>query len=218
MALATYSDLLSELQDWFFGRNDIAAKLPTFLRLFEADANGNLFCRQMENFVTTTIDTTQTNCELVSLPVDYQTMRRIRIVNSNNPGQKATLKYATPGQIDDWRDENDDPCQPVFYTIWGGTCELYPTPDQDYPVNMIYRANLPPLDPITNTTNWLLQTAPDLYLNGTLLQAEPWLMNDERIPTWKANVQGGYARLNSLSEKATMGSGPLIIRRNRRAY
>ena len=38
-------------------------------------------------------------------------------------------------------------------------------------------------------TNWLVLNAPDLYLYGTLLQAEPFLMNDERVPLWERGVR-----------------------------
>jgi hypothetical protein len=38
-------------------------------------------------------------------------------------------------------------------------------------------------------TNWLILNAPDLYLYGTLLQAEPFLMNDERVPLWERGVR-----------------------------
>ncbi len=38
-------------------------------------------------------------------------------------------------------------------------------------------------------TNWLILNAPDLYLYGTLLQAEPFLMNDERGPLWERGVR-----------------------------
>jgi hypothetical protein len=34
-----------------------------------------------------------------------------------------------------------------------------------------------------------MTNAPDLYLYGTLLQAEPFLMNDERIPLWERAVR-----------------------------
>jgi hypothetical protein len=36
----------------------------------------------------------------------------------------------------------------------------------------------------SNTTNWLLTNHPDVYLYGTLLEAQPYLMDDARIATW----------------------------------
>lgn len=37
---------------------------------------------------------------------------------------------------------------------------------------------------VSNTTNWLLTNHPDVYLYGTLLEAQPYLMDDARIATW----------------------------------
>ena len=34
------------------------------------------------------------------------------------------------------------------------------------------------------TTNDMLTNNPNVYLYGTLLEAEPFIMNDQRIPVW----------------------------------
>ena len=36
----------------------------------------------------------------------------------------------------------------------------------------------------SNTSNWMLQNHPDVYLYGALLEAQPYLMDDARIPVW----------------------------------
>ena len=38
---------------------------------------------------------------------------------------------------------------------------------------------------VSNTTNWFTSYAPDLLLYAALLEAEPFLMNDPRIPMWQ---------------------------------
>jgi len=42
-----------------------------------------------------------------------------------------------------------------------------------------------PLDS-SNQSNWFTQYAPQALLYGSLLQAMPFLKNDERIPMWQA--------------------------------
>ena len=39
------------------------------------------------------------------------------------------------------------------------------------------------------TTNDMLTNNPDVYLYGTLLEAEPFLGNDQRVPLWLAAFQ-----------------------------
>jgi hypothetical protein len=36
----------------------------------------------------------------------------------------------------------------------------------------------------TVTSNWLTKNAPDVLLYGALLEAEPFIKNDERISVW----------------------------------
>ena len=69
---------------------------------------------------------------------------------------------------------------PEFYadTDWDHWY-LAPTPDQDYVFNVLYYERIAPLSS-TNQTNWLTSNAPNAMLFGTLLQAMPFLKNDQR--------------------------------------
>jgi len=213
MTLATRAELIDEVQSWLFGRDDIVIKVPTFIRMFEAKANRILRCRQMEERATAYVNF-EGAPEFVSLPENFQTMRRIRMPEET---QKKTLKFAVPTQLDALREQNDTAGTPEFFTIFGTELELYPTPNAATELEMIYRRTLPPLLEAPDT-NWLLDLAPDLYLYGTLMEAAPYLHEDERIPTWASGVQGGFADLNKLSDDATYNAGPLIIRRRRGGY
>jgi hypothetical protein len=82
---------------------------------------------------------------------------------------------------------------------------------------MIYRANLPPLS-AANESNWLLAFAPDAYLYGVLMEAAPYLADDDRIGVWAAGVQSAFADLNALNDTAEFNAGPLVIRRKGSAY
>ena len=54
-----------------------------------------------------------------------------------------------------------------------------PTPDQDYAFEVLFYERISPLSS-ENQTNWLTQNAPNAMLFGTLLQAMPFLKNDQR--------------------------------------
>ncbi len=45
-------------------------------------------------------------------------------------------------------------------------------------------------------TNWLTENAPEVLLYGTLLEATPFLKNDERIPVWQNMYDRSAAMLN----------------------
>ena len=62
-----------------------------------------------------------------------------------------------------------------------------PTPAAAYDFEVLYYERVQPLDS-SNQTNWFTIYAPQALLYGSLLQAMPFLKNDERVPMW----QGQY--------------------------
>lgn len=66
------------------------------------------------------------------------------------------------------------------YTNW----IIAPTPQIDYPWEIVCW-QLPALLDNTNQTNWLTDYAPTTLLYRSLLECEPFLKNDQRIPTWQ---------------------------------
>jgi hypothetical protein len=87
--------------------------------------------------------------------------------------------------------------QPEFYADYDYTHWLIvPTPDDDYSAEILYY-ELPVLLDETQQTNWLTEYAPNLLLYGALLEATPFLKNDERIATWKDYYTSAAQALNN---------------------
>jgi len=94
-----------------------------------------------------------------------------------------------------WPNEAET-AQPVFYADYDyDHWLLAPTPDAEYPMEVLYY-ELPPLLDDTIQTNWLTEYAPQLLLYGTLLEATPFLKNDDRIPVWQQMYDRAAAMLN----------------------
>lgn len=94
-----------------------------------------------------------------------------------------------------WPDESQTDT-PIFYSDYNYDNWLVaPTPDQAYPFEVLYY-ELPPLLDDSIQTNWLTEYAPQLLLYGTLLEATPFLKNDERIGTWQQYYDRAAAMLN----------------------
>lgn len=92
-----------------------------------------------------------------------------------------------------------DPSQtgrPQFYADYDfRNWLLAPTPDVAYKAEVLYY-ELPPLLDEANETNWLTEQAPQLLLYAVLLEATPFLKNDERIATWQSMYDRAAAMLN----------------------
>ena len=179
-AVQTYDSLVADVQS-YLERTDTATveKIPTFIMLAEqVIANdikflGNLTV-QASNMVQAqaTIDKPARWRKTVSMNVTVGGLR--------NPVLLRKYEYL--------REYAPDPAAtgvPKYYADYDYTHWLVaPTPADDYSFEVIYYERVQPLDS-SNQTNWFTIYAPQALLYGTLLQAMPFLKNDERIPMRK---------------------------------
>jgi hypothetical protein len=89
---------------------------------------------------------------------------------------------------------------------------LLPAPEASVTIEIIYYKKIPALS-ASVATNWLLQRSQDLYLYGSLIQAEAFLQNDERIPLWAGAVERIIADMKMESERDRRPQGALMARR-----
>lgn len=91
------------------------------------------------------------------------------------------------------RDQTD---VPLFYADYDyNNWIVSPTPDQAYPFEVLVYQLLPLLDD-SNQTNWLTEYAPQVLLYASLLEATPFLKNDERISVWQQMYDRAAQALN----------------------
>jgi hypothetical protein len=161
----------------------------------------------METRATLTVNTLLASPEFLDLPDDFQTIRMVRLPDTAG---KPRLQFMTQTQMDDYRYSRDNVAgAPFYFTIVGNQIELAPTPNDDIDIEVLYRANIPAL--ADNTTNWLLTAAPDLYLYATLLEAAPYIQNDERLSVWGSAVALVIDQLNMLADRQSFDSGPTTV-------
>ena len=78
-------------------------------------------------------------------------------------------------------------------------------------MEMLFYGKVPSLGS-TRPTNWILLNAPDIYLYGSLLEAEAFLQNDPRIQLWKQGFDQAVADLQLQDEKDRHSASSLMIR------
>ena len=188
MAINTYGTLKTAVANWL-DRDDLTDRIPEFISLCEATFNRVLRIRAME---TTVSDTTVGGTKTDALPDGYLQMREIHLTTS----PVVSLSYITPEIMYRIRSGSTS-AKPNSYTIVGDNILFGPTPDGAYTYDMTYYKSFDALTDVA-TTNWVILNAPDLYLYGTLLQAEAFLMNDQRIALWE---RGRRQVINDLQEQ-----------------
>lgn len=208
--ITDYTSLQAAVTEYLARDQDttLIARIPTFIQIAEARLNRQLFVRQMEQRSIAVVNTASSEPEFVSLPADFQSMRRVRLSSvTGKPG----LEFKSGTQMDEYRFGTSDVAgQPRYFTVFGDEIELAPTPDAAYTIEMVYRQNIPALAP--NTNNWLLRLAPDLYLYGALLESAPYIKEDGRIQTWGLGFTAALNDLNNLGLTSTFNAGPMTVR------
>ena len=175
MAIGTFAELKTAAANWL-DRSDLTDRIPEFISLAEARFNRVLRIRDMET-VSTAISTTAGTREY-SLPTGFVQMKEFHL--STDP--ITPLAYITPEMMSRMQ-AGSSKSKPQVFTIIADKVRLGPNPDAVYTTSMLYYQAFAALSD-SATTNDMLTNNPDVYLYGTLLEAEPFIMNDERVQLW----------------------------------
>jgi hypothetical protein len=201
MAIDTYANLQSTISDWL-NRDDLSAVIPSFIALAEADISRTLRDYRMEKRSTALVD-----AQYSALPTDWLETIRVQV-----SGDTSRLELVSDGALADMRAaRNDAGGKPTHYAHTAGGLELFPTPDAEYTIEVVYFAKVPALS-VSATTNWLLSAAPDVYLYGALTQSAPYLKDDQRAPVWAGLYQNAITSLNTASERSRYSGTGLRLR------
>jgi len=179
MAIGTYAELQTAVANWL-DRDDLTDRIPEFITLAEAKMNRNLRISLMEN-VSTAI-TMAAGTRDYDLPTGFTGMKEFHLTTS----PIVALSYITPEMMNRmWAGSTKG--KPQAFTVFSdaGTrkVKIGPSPDSAYTTSMLYLKKIDNLS-VTNTTEVMLTENPDIYLYGALLEAEPFIMNDERVQLW----------------------------------
>ena len=203
MAITTYSEIKSAVAD-YLNRQDLAAQIPVFVTLAEAQFNRELRVRDMMVRAHTT-----SSAENVELPEDW--LEHYSLVLTPGGTSGPALRYMSEKESNEIKANGATGGTPEGYTLIDDMIELVPAPGDDVELRMVYFARIPALSD-DQASNWLLLKSPDLYLYSVLLQAEPYLKNDERIATW-SSIRGSLMEAVRLeSERALRPTSQLVAR------
>lgn len=136
-------------------RDDLTAKLPTFIQLAEAHIFRELSLNEIEISVTST-----TSGSTITLPADFGQVSRLTITYQ---GREMTIDSAINPDV------STTAGFPASYTLENNVLRLFPAPADAYSYTLFYIPAITGLSD-TNTTNWLSINAPDLYLYAAALE------------------------------------------------
>ena len=202
MSYTNYSDLQASVAS-YLGRSDLTTEILDFIRFAELRLGRELRTRQMLNSATAP---TIANDAKVALPTDFLEIRDLFI--QGNP--RRPLTYMSPSAFS--REARADIVGlPVFYTILASEFKFAPIPDAAYTLEILYYAK-PTFLSTANVSNVFLANYPDALLYGSLIEAEPYLINDARSQLWATLYDRAIKNISDADQGGEYSGIPLQMK------
>lgn len=182
MTISTYVELQDAVGN-FMARDDFkssganADRTREFISLVESDLNSSseFLLAFMEARITNTLTDSD---RFIAVPPDLKAMRDF-VLTGTDPD--IVLEYVPPAEYSS-RFSLAETGKPTNYTIIGDEFKVGKTPDSAYALEVNYYAKITTAGPTSklaeqkplsdsNTTNWILENQPDIYLFGALTVA-----------------------------------------------
>lgn len=194
MPLNNYGALKASVANWLL-RTDLTDQIVDFIYLAETE----LTRRVRRCSVRTTISIMDRD---TTLPTDAVELRSIYL-QSGEPTKDGPLIIGSPEMLAEMRARRANVGgRPQYAAMLGNHILVAPDPNRSYTAEVIYFQQLQFLTGLGDTSvNSLLAEAPDAYLYGALLQAEPFLEHDERVPLWQSKFDNAINQLNDVRDR-----------------
>lgn len=205
--LNTYDALVSAVTSWLSRVPDdedtVLDRVPDYIRLCESRIN-----RELRALINQRRSWAYLNEPVEGLPIDFVAPSHVAMVRAD--GATYSLK---PVSIRELRNSYTYAGEPCVYAIAGPQILFGPFVEFDIAATdvdelprfeMVYFAEVPPLtDPAIETNDVLLQY-PDLYLFGSLVEAQAYITSDQ-LTMWEQRFQQALSNANMAGMDAILG-------------
>jgi hypothetical protein len=194
--ITDYATLQTEIAAFAY-RDDLTAKIPTFIQLCEADMQVRCKLVDLESNVSIVLTS-----GVGPLPTGYTGARSVWY----DGDQVRELKYITPNQLTAY---DALAGLPTYYTIIG--TDIHVIPSATGTVKMTYKARFTALSS-TDTTNAILIKYPDAYLHGSLVQLAMYTKDADTMTTSNAAYEAAIKRIKTDDTERRNGGATLQVR------
>lgn len=168
---------LQETVREYLNRNDLEYIIPDFIRMAQKRVERDYNWKCMEGIIHGA-----TPNDYIALPNKYKETAWLKVKDGNRYYNLSKTSYEHILNI--FPDLNNRGRPRVFATLWpNGKLYLRPVPDKTYNYDFCYYAYTPELVNDTDT-NWWTNNAWEVLLYGALLEAETFLIEDQRLVLW----------------------------------
>jgi len=181
----TYDSLVLNIQQYMERDDaDFIAQIPNLIALAESSIAAELKTYMQLIVVETSLATNQS---VLNKPARWRKTVSMKV--NGEPILLRSQDYVAMYQAESTNG------QPLYYADYDySNWNFAPVPDQTYPVEIIYYAEVQPLDE-NNQQNLWTAIAPQAMLYGALLQAQGYLKALDKLPIWKQYYTDALAAL-----------------------
>jgi len=195
----TYDSLVEDIQQYLERTDDATiAQIPRFIMLAE-----QVIASQIKFLGNLTVNTSNMviGTAIIDKPARWHKTVSMNVTVSSSRQPIFLRKYE---YLREYAPNPSVQGTPKFYADYDYTHWLVaPTPDTAYDFEVLYYERVQPLDS-SNQTNWFTIYAPQAMLYGSLLQAMPFLKNDERMAMWQQQYD---LIINTLKQEDVLRTG-----------
>ena len=196
-ASMTFTSLQSDTRNYLErgGITDpiVYEQIPRLITLAERRIARELKIQGFQTVVSTTM---QANLAVYPKPDRWRDTISINIGTGNGNNVHTPVFARAYEYIRSYWPNETETSQPEFYADYDYKHWIFaPTPDAAYPMEILYY-ELPPLLDNVNQTNWLSEFAPNVLLYGTLVEATPFVKDDQRVQLWQSYYDRALSALN----------------------
>lgn len=190
MSITTYAELQTAITDTL-NRSDLSSVAPQFIELAEAGLRRDKRVRDLT--CTGSLTVSQDD---VSMPDDFA---RFAALYHDGPTYYRPIEIVSAEVLATMKARYTDSGVPRFAAILDGNRLFFaPEPDATYTLKAPYHRKLTALSD-SNTSNWLLDEHPDIYLYASLLESAPYLRDDARLDTWGKLLERKLEELHEMN-------------------
>lgn len=178
--IVSYSTLLTATAD-YLNRGELTSFIPNFVQQWE-----ERFYRYPKNFgrwMEVSADPVISS-SVVIVPAAYLGLKYAYVVGAPS----ARLDRMSINQLYGTFPRGGNTGVPEWIAREGANFVFGPLPDAAYTIHLLYWAKPTLMRSFGSdaAAHWIIVNAPDLALYGALLEASPFLLNDDRVPLWNA--------------------------------
>lgn len=202
--ITSYTSLQTAVAD-YLARSDLTDWIPNFIQNWEEK-----FYRQPKNFgswMEASLNSTIASA-VIAVPTGYLVMKYAYVDGSPS----SRLDRVSLNQLLGTYPRGGDTGTPIWYARDGANFVFGPAPDSDYTIKGTYLAKPTALRSFASdaAAHWIIVNAPDLALYGALIEAQPFLQNDKRIPTWQGFYDTALKNYRDLFREEDISGSPVM--------